>query len=135
MGYYMKKILLWFLFTATLNAGLINAIAVVVNDTPITLYDIDELMENENLSHNQAVSVLIDKVLYEELLKQNDVKLKFNELDNYVEKLALSNGMTTEKFKKVVSQQENYDVFLKKIEKRLITQKLISKIAIIESSS
>ena len=55
----MKNIILGILFTtASLYAGLVNAIAITINDTPITLYDIDKEMETKQIAKGQAVSAL-----------------------------------------------------------------------------
>ncbi len=113
-----------------LNAGLINAIAVIVNDSVITLYDIDEVMEQRKSSHNQAVSMLIDKILYEEEVKRYNLTISKEEILSYIVKLAQANSMTMIEFKEaVIKQNQNYQVFEADIKKRLLNQKLISKIA------
>ena len=46
----MNKILISILFCSiSLYAGLVNAIAIIVNDTPITLHDIDA--ESQSKKH------------------------------------------------------------------------------------
>jgi hypothetical protein len=56
-------IMLSFSFT---YAGLINAIAITVNDDPITLVDIDNKMLEKRLSKDQAVVILIYELLYKQ---------------------------------------------------------------------
>jgi len=125
----MKKFLMFLLVFGWLNAGLINAVAVTVNDTAITLYDIDELSSKRNLSQNQAVSMLIDNILYEEEIKRYNITSDEDDLASYLEKLAQSNGMSVEEFKIAVKRTKNYDIFLEDIKKQILNQKLISKIA------
>ena len=126
----MKKILLSLLFTtAGLYAGLINGIAITINDTPITLYDIDKEIETKKIPKAQAVSQLIDTILYEQALKKNRINVDIFDIDDYIEKLAASNKMNVLDFKSLVRQQQNYDSFKEKIKKQLTHQKLISKIA------
>jgi parvulin-like peptidyl-prolyl isomerase len=126
----IKKVLLLFATVVWLNGSLINAIAVVVNDTAITLYDIDEVMVKQNLSHNQAVGKLIDDVLYENEIEKFGIHLDDDELKSYIEQLALSNNMSVKKFKsELVKQGQNYDIFLESIKKRILNQKLLGKIA------
>ncbi|MCK5111463.1 MAG: SurA N-terminal domain-containing protein [Arcobacteraceae bacterium] len=126
----IKKIFGVLILAGYLNAGLINAIAVIVNDSVITLYDIDEVMEQSKSSHNQAVSMLIDKILYEEEVKRYNLTISEEEILSYIGKLAQANSMTMMEFKEaVIKQKQNYQVFEADIKKRLLNQKLISKIA------
>jgi len=126
----MKKILLSFLITiATLQADLVNAIAILVNDTPITLYDIDKEMETKKIPKNVAVSKLIDDILYKQSVNKNKISVDIFDVDNYIEKLAANNNMNVLDFKSLVRQQQNYDQFREKIKQQIIHQKLIGKIA------
>jgi len=126
----MNKIILSVIFTVmSLQAGLVNAIAITVNDTPITLYDIDKEMETKNVTKNTAVSDLIDAILYDQEISKNRITIDIFDIDNYIEKLAASNNMNVLDFKSLVRQQQNYELFKEKIKKQLIHQKLISKIA------
>ena len=125
----IKKFLILLGFSIFLNAGLNNAIAIIVNEKAITLYDIDETMNRDKLSHNQAVVTLIDKVLYEEEIKKFSLDASKYEINEYLNKLALSNGMELKDFKKAVKKQQNYTQFWNQIKKRIINQKLITKIA------
>jgi len=125
----IKKFLILLSFSIFLNAGLNNAIAIIVNEKAITLYDIDETMNRDKLSHNQAVVTLIDKVLYEEEIKKFSLDASKYEINEYLNKLALSNGMELKDFKKAVKKQQNYTQFWNQIKKRIINQKLITKIA------
>jgi len=126
----MKKIIMSILFTTlSLYAGLINAIAITVNGTPITLYDIDQTMENTKVSKEQAVSVLIDKILYDEALDTNKVIVDESNINEYIAQLAASNKMGLEEFKSLVKQQQNYTLFQAQIKQQLIHQKLIRKIS------
>ncbi len=126
----IKNILGILILAGYLNAGLTNAIAVVINDSVITLYDIDNVMEDKGASHNQAVSILIDKTLYEQEIKRFSLKVSKEDILSYIEKLAKANGMSMMEFKDaIVKQKQNYQVFVADIKKRLLNQKLISKIA------
>ena len=65
-------------------AGMINGIAIIVNDEPITLYDIDKTMSVNNVSKNEAVSYLIDKILYDQLVKENNITADIFEITDYI---------------------------------------------------
>ena len=112
----MNKIILSILFcTVSLYAGLINAIAITVNDTPITLLDIDNEMLAKKVTKDQAVSILIDKILYEQELENNGISVDIFDLDNYIEKLAANNKMNVLDFKSLVRQEQNYGAFKENI--------------------
>ncbi len=126
----IKKILGVLILAGYLNAGLTNAIAVIVNDSVITLYDIDNVMEQKGASHNQAVSLLIDKSLYEEEVKRFNLAVSKEDILSYIKTLAKSNNMTMVEFKEaIVKQKQNYQVFVDDIKKQFLNQKLISKVA------
>jgi len=112
-----------------LHAGLVNAIAILVNDSPITLYDIDQEMLTKKFTKDQAVSSLIDQRIYNQEIAKNNISVDIFDVDNYIEKLAAQNKMNTLDFKSLVRQQQDYEEFKKKIEKQLLHQKLIQKIA------
>ncbi len=127
----MKKILLFILFTVGihLNAGLINSIAISVNDYPITLQDIDTKMTQMKSTKEIAIASLIDEVLYQQSLEKYNISVDNFDIDNYIDKIAKNNKMTSYEFKNAVKQQENYDQFIEKIRLQLRHQKLISAIS------
>lgn len=126
----MYKLLFSLILASTFSlAGLVNGIAIVVNDDPITLYDIDKTMLENNVNKNQAVSLLIDKVLYKQLVKKNNITADVFDVNAYVEKLAASNGMDLYSFKSIIKQRySDYSVFEEEAKKAVIRQKLLAKI-------
>ena len=126
----MTKYILGFLTTITLSwAGLVNGIAVLVNDIPITHYDIDQTVNNKSITKDQALGVLIDKILYKQELKNQNITVDIFDIDNHIDKLAAQNKMSTLDFKSVVRQQQDYDLFKSQIKNQLLHQKLVRKIA------
>lgn len=126
----MYKLLLSFvLSTGLIYASTINAIALTVNEEPITLYDIERTMVVNKISKNEAVSYLIDKILYEQLVKENGISADIFEINEYIEKLANANGMDVYAFKSIVKQEyANYEAFENEAKNAVIRQKLITKI-------
>lgn len=126
----MYKLLLSLLVGSTLSfAGIINGIAITVNGEPITLYDIDKKMVQKDVSKNKAVNDLIDEILFEQLVKKHNVTADVFDVNNYVEKLAASNGMDVYSFKSIIRQQySDYEVFEQEAKKAVIRQKLIEKL-------
>ena len=126
----MKKYILALITTFTFSyAGLVDAIAIIINDIPITLYDIDQKMLTNKLTKQQAVESLIDETLYAQELRMKNVDVDIFDVDNYIDKLAAQNKMSSLDFKSLVRQQQNYELFKLKIEKQIRHQKLIKRIA------
>lgn len=113
----------------SLNAGIINAISVIVNDEPITLVDIDNKMTQAKISKEQATAVLIDEILYKQELQKYNIKIDQFDIDRHIEKLAKNNNMSFFAFKNAVSQQQDYKKFEKGLSEQLKHQKLIGSIA------
>ena len=110
-------------------AAMINGIAIIVNDEPITLHDIDKTMSVNKVGKNEAVSYLIDKILYDQLVQENNISVDIFEINEYIEKLANSNGMDVYTFKSVVKQKyPDYAVFEEEAKNSVIRQKLVQKI-------
>jgi hypothetical protein len=126
----MHKLLLSLVISSGISfAAMVNGIAIIVNDEPITLYDIDKTMSVNKVGKNEAVSYLIDKILYDQLVQENNISADVFEINDYIEKLANSNGMDVYTFKSVVKQKyPDYSVFEDEAKNAVIRQKLVQKI-------
>lgn len=126
----MYKLFLSLLISSGISfASMINGIALIVNDQPITIYDIEKTMSVNNVSKNEAVSFLVDKVLYDQLVQENGISADIFDVNDYIEKLANSNGMDLYSFKSVIKQKyPNYEVFENEAKNAVIRQKLVQKI-------
>ena len=126
----MYKLLFSILLTSTLSfAGIVNGLALIVNDTAITMYDIDKTMTENKIDENQAVELLVDKALYEELIKKYSIDADIFDVNDYIEKLAKSNNMDTYTFKSLLKQKyKNYTKFQNDIKKEIVKQKLLQKV-------
>ncbi|RXJ91704.1 peptidylprolyl isomerase [Arcobacter sp. CECT 8983] len=126
----MTKLLLVFLtFTTISFAQLVDAIALTVNDEPITLYDIEKRKAQANLPKDKAVAQLIDEVLFEQLVEEHNITADIFDVNNYLEKIAASNGMDLYTFKSLIKQKyQDYNAYEEQIRKQIITQKLTRKL-------
>jgi hypothetical protein len=126
----MKKYLLGLVLgTSLAYAGMVNAIAVTVNNEPITLYDIDKEAQMNSLSKQAAFNKLVDALLYDQEVKKYNINVDVFDVDDHIAKLAYQNNMDILDFKSVVSQQQNYEEFKESIKKQLKHQKLIKAIS------
>ena len=126
----MYKLFLTLLVSSGISfAGVANGIAITVNDEPITVYDIEKAMSVTKLSKNEAVGLLIDKALYEQSVKENNIVADIFDVNEYIEKLAKANGMDLYSFKAIVKQKYgNYSDFEEEAKDAVVRQKLIQKI-------
>lgn len=126
----MFKIFIAIFFTSSLAiAQLVNAIALIVNDKAITLYDIEYTSKINNIDKNSAVSLLIDNILYEQLVKKHNIQADIFDVNNYIEKLANQNRMDVYTFKSLIKQKyPDYSKFEEEIKKTIIKDKLLKKI-------
>lgn len=126
----MYKLLLSLFICSSLSfASMINGVALTVNDEAITLYDIDKTMSEQNISKNQAVGLLVDKILYEQVIKKNRISVDIFDINTYAEKLANSNNMDVYTFKTIVTQKYgDYSIFEEDAKKVITRQKLIEKL-------
>ncbi len=110
-------------------ASTVNGIAITVNDEPITIYDIDRTMSVNKITKNEAVSYLIDKTLYDQVIAENNITADIFDINEYIEKLAASNGMDIYTFKSVVKQKyPDYSIFENEAKEAVLRQKLIQKL-------
>ncbi len=126
----MYKLFLTLLVSSGISfAAMVNGIAITVNEEPITLYDIEKTSSTNNISKNEAVGLLIDKILYEQLVKENNISADIFDINEYIERLAASNGMDLYTFKSIVKQKyADYSIFEEEAKNSVIRQKLIQKI-------
>lgn len=111
------------------DANFVNGIAILVNSTPITLYDIEQLMAKQRVSKSKAASILIDKALYDQEIRSKNITVDIFDIDQHIEQLAANNNMNILDFKSLVREQQDYTVFKEKIKQQLTHQKLLAKIA------
>ncbi len=126
----MIKIIFAFVMSLTISyAQLIDGIALVVNDDPITLYDIEKMKNENKLSKEEAVSKLVDKALFNQLIKKHNVNVDILDINEYLEKLADSNGLDIYTFKSLIKQKyKDYDKYEKEVEELILRQKLIERL-------
>lgn len=126
----MNKLFLSLIISSSLSfAGMINGVALTVNEEPITLYDIEKTMQVNKVGKNEAVSYLIDKILYDQLVQENNITADVFDVNDYVEKLANANGMDVYAFKSIIKQKyPDYSVFENEAKNVVIRQKLVQKV-------
>jgi len=127
----MKKIFLTSLVTlGILSAGIINGVSVIVNNTPITLYEIQELSTQQGISQNDAMNLLVRKKLEEYEAEQRKIEISDTELQDEISTLARRNRMSVMEFKDAIrtSRGISSEQLKKQLNRQLLQKKLYSSI-------
>ena len=125
----LSKILLsLFVASSIAFAGLIDAIAIKVNNDIITLADIDTKMQLLNINKQDAVNLIVDEMLFDQEITSNHIIVDQLDIEAHMEKIAASNNMTLDQFIQAVKAQTNYDIFVNDIKKKLLKAKLSKKV-------
>jgi parvulin-like peptidyl-prolyl isomerase len=122
-----------FLSIFYLDAREINSVKIVVNNQPITSFDISKAQKESgySVSEEEIKKVLIRQILEEEEAKKYKIKVSSQEVIDFMTNIARSNNFTYEQFIRVATQQFNItkDELFKKMKKQLISQKLYQVLA------
>ena len=127
----MFKIFLMILFAISINADLINGVAIIVKDSPITLLDIKKEMKLTGLNAKEVTDILIRKKLEELERKKRKIKVNSDEIYNELKKTAKKNNLTLSEFYDVIRNSTGMTSgeLKEKIKEKLLSQKLYSAIA------
>lgn len=98
----MKKILLALMVASSFSiAGLIDGIALTVNNKPVTLYDIEKVKDRFKFDSRKSAEFLVRRVIMEEELKKNNPSFDLEALINTEIVSRASNlKLTAEEFKR-----------------------------------
>lgn len=126
----IKLIILICISVVTLNAGLVNAVAIIVDNKVITLLDIDRVVNKMNLDEKRARDYLIIERLKEIEIEKNHINIDYATLTAEVEKIAQRNGMSLSSFKDTLASRFiSYDNYVNGLKKQLLEKKLFTHIA------
>ena len=122
----MIKMIINLFFLLSLTYGQItNKVEVIVNDEPITKYDIDKIMNEKKVSKQEAIdSLIIDRLeTFQE--KQFGIFVNDLELNQEINNMLNNNKISLEQFKKILqSKNENFDDFKNQFRKDMRKKKL-----------
>ncbi len=125
------KFILLILFFISLHAKTIDGIAIMVKDQPITLFDITQAMQENNIPQEQAVELLERKKLEEIEIADRHITASKQEVFEDIQRMAEQNKMSViELYSAIQSSQGLSERKLKKkIKEKILNQKLYNAIA------
>jgi len=127
----MYKIILSILIAFTLNAKIVDGVAIVVKGEAITLYDIKEEMKLSHIDAKKASDLLIRRALENALIREKGIKVSSIDVYDDIQKTATRNGLTVSAFYEAVRNRNGLSSteLKKKIKEKLLSQKLYTSIA------
>lgn len=119
------------MFALTLNAELIDGVAVVVKGSAITLYDIKEEMQLSRSNVKIATDTLIRKALETQEVSERKITVSSGEVYDDIKETAARNKLSVSEFYEAVRNSSGLtsEELKKKIKEKLLSQKLYSAIA------
>ena len=126
----LLKLTAAFIFMANLSyAGTVDAISVIINNQPITLYEIYKYADKLHISTKESLDILIRQKLEDAQIKKLNINASDFEVENYIKKLATKNGISEFKFFEMLkSKGIDEDDYRKDVKKKIEQEKLYSKI-------
>jgi parvulin-like peptidyl-prolyl isomerase len=133
----MKKMIVLGLFLCGFAyAGLVNGIALVVNNEPITLYEIDVTAQKLKVSKKEAIEYLIDEKIHSSEIKRQGIDVDIYEIEERMASVAGSNSLTLAEFKEILASKFiSLEEYKESLKKKLIQEKLARKIFSEESTA
>jgi len=126
----MRNLFVLLLLASLGFAKIIDAIAVTVNDQPITTYEIQRTAKALNISTKQALDLLIRQRLEDEQIKKFGISVSDAELENAIAAFAASKGMDTYTLRAALqSKGIDWEAYKKTFKRQLLRKKLYQKIA------
>jgi len=103
----------------------IDRIAIIVNNIPITTYDIQKMIKKTN-NQNIAIETLINDALIKSAIKKRNIYIDDFDIEKRLEEIANKNNMSLFDFKTMLIQKGELNSFKDKIRKELEIQHLMS---------
>jgi parvulin-like peptidyl-prolyl isomerase len=127
----MWKYLLPFLIATSSYCELVDGVAIVVKDEPITLYEISQEVSKSAKSVKEITDELIKKKLEEIEIKERNIVVSTQEVQDDLEKMAQQNNMTILQLYEAMQNmnQLSTDELKEKIKEKLLAQKLYQAIS------
>lgn len=128
----MKKSLVLLSFIATFGlseAKLVNEIIAVVQNEPVTAFELGALMSETGFDSREALNLIIRKKLEDSSIKELRIGATNFEIDNQISQIAARNKISVNEFKDVLKNQGiKFSDFRDDIEENIKRDKLYSSI-------
>lgn len=111
------------------NEDLVGGIAVLVNNSPITTFEILTTSKTLNINNDQALEVLIGKKLKEEEIRRLNINVSDSEVEAQISQIAAQNQISIEQlFNELLKQGMNINDYKSKIKEQILDHEFIRNI-------
>jgi hypothetical protein len=120
------KFLISLCLVISLYAKVIDKIAIIVNDIPITTYDI-ELAKQK---YKNPINYLIDKAILKSAIREKGIYVDEFDIDKAMQEIARKNGMSLFNFKNYLLEKGQLDILTNQLKSDLEKRKLLETLNI-----
>ena len=126
----MRFFLVAALFAILSFAKVIDAVAIVVNDEPITTYEIEKTAKELGIPPSQAIDLLIQKKIERSEARRLGITVDDFELQNAIDDFARKKGMDIFELRNALENEGiEWEEYKKRFKEQLLRQKLYDRIA------
>lgn len=109
---------------------MVNAISMIINGEPVTLYEVQKYSHRFKVSMKEAIDILIREKLEDVEIKKMNIEAEDFEVNEEMEKIAAMNSITIFEFSEMLQQKGiSLEEYKKDIAKKIKKEKLYRKIA------
>ncbi len=126
----IQRILVGASIFATLGfSGIITGVSVIINDEPITLYEVYKYSQKYKVSKKESLEILVRQKLEQSQIKKLGITADIFEVDNYIDNLASKNNMSQYEFLNMLKSKDiKITDYKKELKNKIKTDKLYQTI-------
>ncbi|WP_181566356.1 peptidylprolyl isomerase [Helicobacter monodelphidis] len=110
-------------------ANFVNGIAFFVNNEPVTLFQLYQVMQGAKVSREEAMELLISEKLHEEEAKKFNIQITEIEIDEELQRIAQRSNQSVDQLKSIIlARGVAYSHYRDEVKKRVLQKKLYSMI-------
>ncbi len=110
-------------------SGIITGVSVVINDEPITLYEVYKYSQKYKVSRKESLNILVRQKLENSQIKKLRINADTFEVDEYLENLANKNDMSQYEFLSMLKKKDiKIDQYKEEIKSKIKKDKLFQHI-------
>ncbi len=119
-----------FISTAFAEGRFVDGISLIINNEPITTYEIEKYSKALNISTNRAVDLLIQKKVEDREIKRSDIRVDSYDVEQEMRKIAKQNRLSLDEFKEVLKDKGiDLDEYEEELRNKIKRERLYEKIA------
>lgn len=126
----IQRILVGTSICATLGfSGIVTGVSVIINDEPITLYEVYKYSQQYKVSRKESLNILVRQKLEKAQIKKLRINADTFEIDRYIENLASKNGLSQYEFLNMLkSKNIKIEDYKKELKEKIQRDKLYQSI-------